>query len=333
MTTLLWRFPIALVVASFCSAQAQEYPSAKISNGLVSAEFYLPDPVKGSYRATRFDWSGIIHELKYAGHNYFGQWYDKHDPLIHDAITGPVNIFDNAGPATGYAEAKPGETFVRIGVGRVLKPEEAGYRELQTYQVADPGKWRVETKAASIKFVQDLQNDAAHTGYGYLYTKDIALTQGKPEMVLRQELKNTGTKPIDTNVFNHGFFQIDKEPTGPSLVWTFPFEPHTTGNLSGMAAIQGHQVVYLRELQPGERVQALLTGYEPTAETHRFTLENKKTGAGVRVAGDRPMSKLTFWSRRGAYSPEATVHLHIEPGETAKWRTTYEFYTRAEPGQ
>jgi hypothetical protein len=98
-----------------------------------------------------------------------------------------------------------------------------------------------------------------------------------------------------------------------------------------MAAIQGHQVVYRRELQPGERVQALLTGYEPRAGTHWFTLENKKTRAGVRVASDRPMSKLTLWSRRGAYSPDATIHLHIEPGETAKWQTTSEFYTRADP--
>ena len=322
------RFSVVLCALPFCVAQTQEYPSARITNGLVSVEFYLPDPEKGSYRATRFDWSGIIHELTYAGHNYFGQWYDKHDPLIHDSITGPVNIFDNAGPAIGFAQAKPGETFVRIGVGRVLKPEETAYRELQTYKVVDPGKWSVERRTDSIRFIQDLPDTMAHTGYGYLYTKKIELKPGKPQMVLSQELKNTGTKPLDTNVFNHGFFQIDKEPAGPGLVWTFPFELNSTGNFAGMAKIDGHRVEYLRELQPGERVQALLTGYAATAEDHRFTLENKKTGAGVRVAGDQPMSKLTFWSRRGAYSPEATVHLHIAPGDTAKWRTTYEFYTR-----
>lgn len=307
------------------AACAQDYPGARITNGLITADLYLPDPVSGSYRGTRFDWSGIIRSLTYQGHNYFGQWYEKHDPLIHDAITGPVNIFDNAGPATGYAEAKPGQTFVRIGVGRVERPDEQAYREVHTYKVIDPGKWRIRKRKNSIQFTHRLSDKRAHTGYGYTYSKTVTLVPGKPQMVLSQEIKNTGSKPIDTTVFNHGFFQIDGEPAGPGLVWTFPFTPRTTRDFSGMAAIEGDRIVYLRELKPGERVLAPIEGYGPTAQDHRFTVENRKTGAGVRVAGDRPISKLTFWSRRMAYSPEASIHLHVAPGHTEKWETKYEF--------
>ena len=32
------------------------------------------------------------------------------------------------------------------------------------------------------------------------------------------------------------------------------------------------------------------------------------------------------------YSPEATIRLHIEPGETAEWQTRYDFYIAAENG-
>ncbi len=60
---------------------------------------------------------------------------------------------------------------------------------------------------------------------------------------------------------------------------------------------------------------------------HRFTLENRKTGAGVRIAEDHPISKLTFWSRRDAYAPEILIQLRVPPGEIARWRTTFEFYT------
>ena len=42
---------------------AQEYPSATITNGIVTVKLYLPDPQHGSYRGTRFDWSGIIQSL------------------------------------------------------------------------------------------------------------------------------------------------------------------------------------------------------------------------------------------------------------------------------
>ena len=309
---------------------SQDYPSARIGNGKLTVDLYLPDAEKGSYRGTRFDRSGIIRSLTYQGHNYFGQWYDKHDPLIHDAITGPVNIFDAAGSATGFPEAKPGQTFVRIGVGRVEKPDEQAYTDGHTYKVIDPGQWRVQERKDSISFTHELSDKGAQTGYGYVYSKTVSLIPGKPEMILSQELKNTGSKPIDTMVFNHGFFQIDEEPAGPGLVWTFPFKPGAKGDMAGIAEIRDRQIVYFREIVPGERLLAPLEGYGSSADDHRFSLENRKTGAGVRVAGDRPIAKLTFWSRRMAYSPEVSVHLRVLPGQIEKWETRYEFYLASE---
>ncbi len=61
------------------------YPQAEISNGLVLAVIALPDETNGSHRGTRFDWSGMITSLECQGHKYSG----RHDPLVHDAITGP----------------------------------------------------------------------------------------------------------------------------------------------------------------------------------------------------------------------------------------------------
>jgi hypothetical protein len=319
-----WRIAATAAALTFPLSYAQSFPSANIGNSLISVDLYLPDAENGSYRATRFDWSGIIRNLTYKGHSYFGQWYEKHDPLVHDAITGPVNVFSSA---IGYVEAKAGETFVRIGVGRVEKPDELAYSETRAYRVVGAGKWTISRKAASIRFTQELPDNGGRRGYGYVYTKEISLEPGRPEMVLSQELRNTGAKALDTSVYNHGFFQIDHEPAGPELVWTFPFEPHPSGDFGGMAAVEGHEVRYLRDVKPGERVVAALTGYSTLSSDHAFSLENRRTGAGVRVAGDRPITKLTFWSRRDAYSPEASIQLHIPPGETARWQTTYTFYT------
>lgn len=316
---------ISLVLASLAisCAFAESYPTTRIANGILSVDFYLPDPETGSYRGTRFDWSGIIHSLTYEGHSYFGQWYDKHDPLVHDSITGPVDLFDN-NRTSGYEEAPPGGTFLRIGVGLVEKPGTSPYADTHTYKIIDPGKRRLTRGKDWIQFTHEIAGDS---GFGYVYSKKITLVAGKPEMVLSHELKNTGSKPIDTTVFNHGFFQIDEEPAGPGLVWSFPFEPHTTRDFSGMAEIRDHEIRYRRELKSGERVLAPIEGYGASADDHRFTLENRKTGAGIRVAGDRPIAKLTFWSRRMAYSPEASIHLHIAPGKTEKWETRYEFYS------
>ena len=62
---------------------------------------------KGYYRGTRFDWSGQIQSLKTKEHEYFGQWFEKYDPKLHDAIMGPVRRALTDEKALGYDEARP----------------------------------------------------------------------------------------------------------------------------------------------------------------------------------------------------------------------------------
>ncbi|MEJ7608594.1 MAG: hypothetical protein WKF37_20565 [Bryobacteraceae bacterium] len=237
--------------------------------------------------------------MKWKGHEYFGQWYATHDPSIHDAITGPVDIFDTNGAGLGYAEAVAGEGFIRIGVGVVEKPEEPSYRGTHTYKILDTGKRTTQRNRTSIRFNQDLSGP---NGYGYSYSKRITLPPGRAEMVISYNLRNTGTKPIDTTVFNHGFFQLDAEPAGPGLIWNFPWKPRATDDLSGMAEIRDFRILYIRELRDGERLLTTLLGYGDLAADHAFSVQNEKTGAGVRVTADQPIRKLNFWSRRLAYS-------------------------------
>src|ERR1700761_8107013 len=104
--------------AADCSAAAQSsFPKASISNGKVQAVLYLPDAKNGYYRASRFDWSGVIPCLVFQGHAYFGVWFSHYDPMIADAITGPVEEFRSEDGGLDYGAAKPGGLFVKIGVG------------------------------------------------------------------------------------------------------------------------------------------------------------------------------------------------------------------------
>jgi hypothetical protein len=59
----------------------------------------------GYYRATRFDWSGVVASLEFQGHNYFGVWFPHYDPKLHDAITGPVEEYRTGDRGLGYADA------------------------------------------------------------------------------------------------------------------------------------------------------------------------------------------------------------------------------------
>ena len=303
---------------------AADYPEAQISNGVLDVKLLLPDAQHGYYRGTRFDWSGAISSLQFKGHEYFGKWFERYDPKIHDAIMGPVEEFLSNGMGLGYEEAKPGESFVKIGVGAVRKPEEPAFRQFATYDISDNGKWTIHQGAGFAEFTQELSDTL---GYAYIYKKTVRLTPGRPEMVLEHSLRNTGKKPITTSVYEHNFYMLDHQPAGPGYIVRFPFEVHPQADLQGAAEARGKSFTYLRELQEGQSVFTAMDGFGGTPRDYDIRVENRKAGIGVRQTSDRPIAKLVFWSIRTTVCPEAFIDLKVEPGQEVQWRIGYEFYT------
>ena len=300
--------------------QAQDNPQAEITNGILKAHLYLPDAEKGYYRATRFDWSGIISSLEYKGHNYFGQWFKEYSPTTHDAIMGPVEAF----APLNYGEADPGGNFVQIGVGAMTKPSDEKHNSFNFYPIVDHGKWKIKKKADEVQFMQVLKND----NYSYEYTKSVRLVKGKPQMVISHTLKNTGKQTIETNVFNHNFFVIDHQTTGPGFELTFPVEVSGTGKgIGDIVDIQGKRISFKRDLVEGENFMCRsLEGINGSVKDFDIRINNLKTGAGVKITGDRPLSKLMFWGNPKTFSPETYIDIMVEPGKEFKWSYFYEFY-------
>ncbi len=302
---------------------AADFPSAEISNGLITAKFYLPDPERGYYRGTRFDWSGNTYSLKTKNHEYFGQWFPKYDPKLHDAIMGPVEEFRTADGGLGYADAKPGGTFIRIGVGVVRKPEERAYQGFRTYDIVDHGQWKTTAGRDRIRFVHTLKDASGHA---YRYTKTIRLVKGESRMIIDHELRNTGTKEIRAQQYNHNFFVMDGQPTGPATWVKFPFDLKPVRPFAaGLAETRGGEVHYLKELAQGQSVFGEFEG-SSAPSAYDLRLENRKAGAGVRIRGDRPITKVVYWSIRTVFSPEPYIDIEAGPGKSFRWSYTYDFY-------
>ncbi|MVM32020.1 hypothetical protein GO755_18365 [Spirosoma sp. HMF4905] len=313
---VLFSLTSAVVLAPF--------PQADISNGIIQAKLYLPDPTQGYYQGVRFDWSGVFASLDYKGHSYFGQWFEKYDPKLHDAISGPVEEFT----PIGYETAKPGEDFLKIGVGSLRKSADEPYRFSTPYETVKLGKWSVKKGKDAIEFTHELI-DAA--GYSYRYRKTVRLLPRKPTLVLEHSLTNTGAKPIETTVYDHNFYVIDKQPTGPDFSVTFPFALQTKGTLRGMGTlfeIRTNQLTYLKELSKGETTHCYLTGFGDTAKDYDIRIENKKTGAGVRITCDQPIVQLAYWSMPVAVCPEPYIQIKAEPGKEFTWKIQYDYYAK-----
>src|SRR4029077_10357039 len=144
------------------------------------ARVALPDVQNGYYRGTRFDWSGVIPTLEYAGHTYFAQRTPRTDPTAQGSTSGPVEDFAAAGGAgQGYDEAKVGETWVKIGVGVLKKPVEPKYSFQTAYEIVDNGKWTSRTGPDWVESTQELNDPKS--GYGYVYRKTVRLAKDKPQ--------------------------------------------------------------------------------------------------------------------------------------------------------
>lgn len=315
---------------------AGDPPKAEISNGEIRVRIYLPDAGNGYYRGTRFDWSGVIYSLQYKGHEYYGPWYTKTDPKVRDfiydgadiiagpcsAITGPVDEFR----PVGWEEAKPGGTFVKIGVGALRKADEARYDNFRLYEIAEPGKWTIRRRRDAVEFTHVL-NDRP-SGYGYVYQKRVRLARGKPEMLLEHSLKNTGARAIRTSVYNHNFLVLDRQPPGPDFVIRVPFKIETRRPPNKeLAGIRANEIVYVKTLEGRDVVAFPLQGFGDTPKDHEIRIENSRIGAGMSIRADRPLLSESLWSIRTVIAMEPFIAVAVEPGAEFAWTSTYSYYT------
>jgi hypothetical protein len=325
-----------LLLNSSSPAKMTVCPQTEISNGQITARVYLPDPVNGYYRSTRFDWSGAIYSLQYKGHEFYGQWFDRVDPdvinWVHQgpeivsgpcsALAGPVDEFETP---LGWKEAKPGGTFIKIGVG-VLRRGEGNYNRYKPYEVLNSGIWSVTSGSDSVEFIQELSD--LNSGYAYLYRKVVKLEKDKPVLVIKHSLKNIGKRAIQSSVYNHNFVVLDKQAPGPDFTFRVPFQiqPDRVPDKE-LAEVMGNEVVYMKSLSGEDEAVVIISGFSDELKDTEIIIENKKVGAGMKISGDRPLIRDILWSIRTVLAIEPYISIDIQPGNEFTWKNLIEYYT------
>jgi hypothetical protein len=324
-----------MALTSFAQKDA---PHAELANDSIRLIAYLPDSRNGFYRGTRFDWAGVIGSLTHEGHEYYGRWFTQTDPDVHDfafrgseivagpcsAITGPVEEFSTDGKALGFDEAKPGGTFIKIGVGVLRRPDAKDYDPYRLYEIVDAGHRTVQRSHEFIEFSQKLADP--HTGYGYLYSKTVRLVKSKPQVLIEHRLANTGKRKIDTSVYDHNFLVLDNQPVGPDFTITLPFQMNTSPAPDPkMAEVRGNEFLYRKTLVGEDTVATRISGYNSTPSDYEIRIQNKKIGAGMTISGNRPLSDEHLWSIRTVLAMEPFIFLSIAPGQEVTWSYTYTY--------
>jgi len=205
------------------------------------------------------------------------------------------------------------------------KASNQSYQFSYNYKIVEPFPWAIKSGDSWIEFEQRIDE---FQGWGYHYVKRIELNLEKPEFTITHTLQNTGTKLIDTDHYCHNFTIIDEDPIGDHYRLQFPFAVKARQSLKGIAEVIDREIVFKKSLI-NNWLFSELDGVESIPEHNQVTITNVKTGARLRITGDRPPIKFNFYAADLAVCPEPFVTVKIAPGETFTWENRYALFVNS----
>lgn len=290
-----------------------------------SLQLQLHEPGDGFYAGTRFDRSGVFASLLFGGVEMAGPWFSRYEPAMHDAVQGPAEEFS----AIGFDEARPGEAFLKIGVGLLRRPDDAPYDRFRLYEIVDPVRWEVVSTADRIVFRHELEG-------WYDYEKEVILT-GESSFEIRHSL--LGLVPLEGEVYNHNFFTFGRMAVGPSRQLDFPFRPAGDWrSVYDSVAFTPSGVRFSRELAEGESVYcgnihtAGRSGmpYDLTVKETAADLSfrpGKASGEiSVHITGDVPVTRTVLWANHRIACAEPYNTFRTAPASPCHWTLRYAFF-------
>lgn len=295
------------------------FPSTTLSNGLIDVQLCLPDSESGFYRGTRFEWSGVIRSLRYRGHECYGQWKEFHDPQFHDCITGPAGEFQaESTPDEDFTRVKEGDSFLRLGVGLLMKRGSGEFVRFSTYPVVDASGWTTTESPLRLSFQHAASSP---TGMGYRFQKVASVEENAPRLSLLHRIENTGRIPIETRHYYHNFLCMDGIPPGPSLMLDLPVAPFVQLSPQSPLCIHGTTVSLLRKLEPQERVLVKLLD---TRGPYALRIRQRATDFHLSISSDQELSSLLLWVNDRVFCPEPYIDIRVKPGEDFTWSVWYD---------
>lgn len=366
--------PVANAQASFANV------TLRSKNGDLSVVMYLPKGIKPEeptyYLASRFDHSSMIGSIERIKRNpitgektkhlLYGnqQWRVPHDPYWPESGIGlaaefgvgddgafcnyrcgwyQVNEVTNG--VLGYQDARNGESFLKIGVGELIKgscptcDSTDDFKFNSPYRFAKTPVWSLETKGKSNWM--SLYQEAVLNQYGYQLTKEVQLNDD--ELLVKTKLVNIGRVPFATAWYSHHFFTCDNHPVGSGVgvdldlastgghyeepgtwFWSTPIANYADIT----AADDAVSIEMNRGVERNVRIKAEFTRNDDSHGSfilHGCETSIRETIPEVGTEGGVSMYAYNLYIESGTFSPEPQIYMHLWPGQEISWTQRLEF--------
>eukprot|EP00534_Pseudo-nitzschia_fraudulenta_P003169 CAMPEP_0201138690 /NCGR_PEP_ID=MMETSP0850-20130426/56058_1 /ASSEMBLY_ACC=CAM_ASM_000622 /TAXON_ID=183588 /ORGANISM="Pseudo-nitzschia fraudulenta, Strain WWA7" /LENGTH=517 /DNA_ID=CAMNT_0047410089 /DNA_START=452 /DNA_END=2005 /DNA_ORIENTATION=+ len=372
----------------------------RANGGDLSAVIYLPVDLKPSqrtyYRSSRFDWSSLIGSITRTTinpntgleetHTLYGtkQWRLPHDPYWAESGVGLASEFgvgtdgslcdflcgwnqnsEVTNGVLGYQAARSGESFLKIGVGELIKgscvdcDSSGDYKYNSPYQFARPPVWTLETNNNHNSNTIVLSHAAKLEDRDIGYKLEKHITLHDDQLLVKTVLSNLGSKQFSTAWYSHHFFSCDSRPvqqgysvdldlastygdyTEPySWIWSTPLknyanvytyndsskEPNNDSNDDSDTVVR---IDMNRGVESHTSIKADFTKNEQSKGEFTLRACNTKIRETIPEVSD-PSSGISMYAfnlyiESGTFSPEPQILLHLEPGQSTSWTQQLDF--------
>lgn len=349
------------------------------NDGDLSVVIYLPQGIKPKeptyYVSSRFEHGSMIGSIKRKVTKKDGskeshvlydanQWRVPHDPYWAESGIGLASEFgvgdDGAfcnyrcgwyqvnevtNGVLGYRTAKNGESFLKLGVGELVKGSCAtcdstdDYKFNSPYQFAKTPVWTLQENEESNSITLD--HVAVLNEHGYELRKDITLNDD--ELLVKTTLTNVGRVPFATAWYSHHFFTCDSHPVGRGYTvdldvtgtsgkfdepgtwfWSTPLRSYAKITPSKDKV----EIAMQRGVERDVRIKAEFV--KDDSSTGAFTLRACDTSISesipeVGTEGGVAMYAFNLYIESGTFSPEPQIYMHLYPGQSTSWTQKLEF--------
>ena len=249
----------------------------------------------------RFDRTAVVRSVTLDGIELLGPW----------GLSDEFGLYGDG--VLGYEAAAIGETFVKIGVGRLVRDTAERYDFAHPYPVDTLFPVEVTAGDASLSVSQRSDGD-------YHYRKSYEL-RGADGLVIHYELTNTGATPWTFEHYNHHWFRVEDVAVGPGYRVVTGFELPEADTAFRRAPFSLEMTA---PLGPGEAAYYAsdLDGAAAGAGTFEWQVDGMPV---IHYQASFAPDRFAVYAAADGFCPEVFTRVALEPGATAAWSASYRF--------
>lgn len=269
----------------------------RLASDRLAVSIAVPDSARGA----RFDATASICQVVLDGRHAFCG--------IEDGGTLGVGLcaeFGIRGPI-GYDDARPGEAFLKPGVGALTRGDDQPYDFARAYAVA-PSPIAVSGGDDEALFTAA---PLVARGWGVSLVRRVRVAGDRLE--IESTLGNVGERAFAVEEYNHNFLASGGGTHELILDGAIDATP------AAWFARDGARLAWPTPV----RVPRYLTG--PARDATTWSWRDPSSGRAVSETCSEPWSRFALFTTPSLVCPEAFVHIALAPGESATWRRTWTF--------